>query len=102
MAGDADQLFDCLSSLTAATPGQRYQAADCFALRSCAATCFAHSCKELKETVFVFIDGNIEGTATGFHLIGRTTQGTRAIPLTQGFAVFQRQIGILLWLLLLL
>ena len=69
VAGDTDQLFDCLPGLNAGSPSERDEAADCLTLRCGTAARLAHCGKELEGTVAVLIDCYVKRNAAGFHLV---------------------------------
>ena len=70
VAGDAEELLDDLAGLDTAAPGQRYHAADGFALGSGAPAGLAHGGEQLEQTGVVFVYRDVERTATGLHLVG--------------------------------
>jgi len=81
VAGNAQKLLHNGSPLNAASPGQGDHASDRLALRSRATAGLAHGGKDFEETGVVLVDGDVERTAAGLHLVGPALErlGTLAL-----------------------
>src|SRR6185369_473798 len=80
VAGDPQKLFNYLTGLDAAAPGERYHAADRLALGGGASAGLAHRGEKLEQAGIILVDRYVERAAPGLHLMSASLERLGTLP----------------------